>query len=125
MAFPKPINFPEFDQHVGYINRVLGYPARTYILRLLHMNGELEFQDLASMLPLVEGTITEHLRKLRMAGLIRVEERGLVNIYSVDLSGLDKACQLQREFMKELEVSGAIEEYTDHFRGVVGTGSIK
>ncbi len=88
MAFPKNDLFPVFDQRVSKFARALGHPARIRILRLLEENGSMQVIQLEDLLPLSQGTITEHLRKLRLAELINVTVRGLMNFYSINESGI-------------------------------------
>ena len=102
MAFPKVILFPEKDQQIGKVGKVLGHPARVSILKILKKHRRLYVMDIVHKLPLSEGTVSEHLRKLREAGLIRVEEKGLFNRYTLDMSGLRLVDEALHVFMEEL-----------------------
>ena len=84
MAFPKPEHFSIPDQRIGAAGRILGHPARSQILKLLASRGALHFYEIAQMLPLCDGTVTEHVRKLRAAGLLEVRVIGLTNCYSLN-----------------------------------------
>lgn len=104
MAFPKTHLFETLDQQISIFHRALGYPARIKILRILEEYGPKQVKDLVDMLPLTEGAITEHLRKLREAGYVHVEVVRLMNFYSLDQSGLRKMWEMQNKFLSELGV---------------------
>ena len=104
MAFPKTALFPPLDQQVSFSGRALGHPARVFILRLLEEEGPKYVMELVRVLPLTEGTITEHLKKLRLAGLIDVEEQGLLNLYSLNKPGLLAMYRLQQSLFELLGV---------------------
>lgn len=90
MAFPKTHLFDDAAQHLSRFSRALGHPARISILELLHNVGSLHVLELEQLIPLSQGTITEHLRRLRVAGLIDVEEQGLMNFYTINPAGLQE-----------------------------------
>ena len=102
MAFPKTELFPADDQHVSNLGRALGHPARAYILRLLVGAGDLYFHEIVYRIPLTAGTVSEHLKKLRHAGLVKVEEVGLLNRYTLDSVGIRRMLEKQVSFAKSL-----------------------
>ena len=105
MAYPKTELFSEFDQKVSSYGRLLGHPARIEILQILEMHGPTTVGEFERLLPLSQGSITEHLRKLRLAGLIRVDIQGLYNYYILNLSGLQALFETQNKFEMILNVS--------------------
>jgi ArsR family transcriptional regulator, arsenate/arsenite/antimonite-responsive transcriptional repressor len=70
--------------------KALGHPARMQILRLLIEKGECISGDLADELPLAASTISEHLRILKEAGLIKGSVDGPRRCYCVDAETLAK-----------------------------------
>ena len=102
MAFPKQHLFSIDEQCMSHCGRAMGYPARIAILRLLKQKGMLQHADLMKLLPLSEGAITEHLRKLRVIGLISVEEKGLENLYFLNDDGVRAVFAMQRALYEEL-----------------------
>ena len=95
MSFPKNHLFPEIDQQTSIAGRTLGHPARIYILKYLREHGPKQFTELVKALPLTDGTVTAHLKKLLKQGLIEVVERGLVNIYMLNPIGVEEVFDLQ------------------------------
>jgi DNA-binding transcriptional ArsR family regulator len=108
MAFPKNDQFPLDDQAVSNCGRALGHPARVYILRLLEREGPKQVIQLVKALPLTEGTVTAHLKRLRLAGLINVEVRGLTNYYSLNVAGLAAVFELQKAFFRTLRIDSRV-----------------
>jgi ArsR family transcriptional regulator len=54
--------------------KALGHPTRVRILRLLAERDTCVTGELASQLPFAQSTVSEHLRILRDAGLIRTDD---------------------------------------------------
>ena len=45
--------------------------------------------DLARIMPVSRPAVSQHLKALKLAGLVRVEQRGTRHIYRIDLQGLE------------------------------------
>lgn len=65
----------------------VGNPTRRRLLRLLR-EGETTVGRLADELPVTQPAVSQHLRVLRDAGLIKVRPEGARNLYSIDLDGM-------------------------------------
>lgn len=74
----------DFADDVATLAKALGHPARVRILRLLVEKGICISGDLADELPLAPSTVSEHLRILREAGLIRGTVDGPRRSYCVN-----------------------------------------
>lgn len=72
--------------NVSALNAV-GSPSRRAVLDQLR-HGELTVRSLTDAIPVTQSAISQHLRVLREAGLVRVREEGTRRLYSVDLDGL-------------------------------------
>ncbi len=62
------------DERLAMMAKALGHPTRVRILRLLAERDTCVTGELASQLPFAQSTVSEHLRILREAGLIRTED---------------------------------------------------
>ena len=51
--------------------KALAHPARVAIVKLLATNGECICGDIVDQLPLAQATVSQHLKVLKDAGLIR------------------------------------------------------
>ena len=72
------------DAETARLARALGHPARVAILRMLIERGECICGQLVLGLPLAQATVSQHLKVLKEAGLIRGEVDGPRVCYCVD-----------------------------------------
>jgi DNA-binding transcriptional ArsR family regulator len=68
--------------------RALGHPIRLGIMRRLAAEPETCACDFTEVFGVAQPTISQHLKVLREAGLVRSRRRGTQICYSVDPSGL-------------------------------------
>ena len=64
----------------------VGEPTRRAILDLLRVHPS-SVVELAARLPVSRPAVSQHLKVLKVAGLVRVEARGTRRIYSLDPDG--------------------------------------
>jgi ArsR family transcriptional regulator, arsenate/arsenite/antimonite-responsive transcriptional repressor len=69
--------------------RALGNPARFKLFQELRRRNACQCGPLVDVLPLAQSTVSEHLKRLREAGLVRGEIDGPATCYCVDELGLD------------------------------------
>lgn len=69
------------DAHLALVAKALAHPARIHIVRLLAAQAECRGHEVFSELPLAQSTISEHLRVLREAGLVRSQPIGTAMVY--------------------------------------------
>jgi len=59
------------DAALARLAKALGHPARVAILRMLLADGECVCGTIVGRLPLAQATVSQHLKVLKEAGLIR------------------------------------------------------
>ncbi len=64
--------------------KALAHPVRLCIVRGLLEKGECNVQHMQSCLNLPQSTISQHLAKLRLNGILRCRREGLEVFYQVD-----------------------------------------
>jgi len=64
------------DREIATLARALGHPARVAILRLLIRGGECICGRIVEVMPLAQATVSQHLKVLKEAGLVRGEVDG-------------------------------------------------
>lgn len=74
--------------------KALAHPARVAIVKLLAQAGGCQTGSLVDRLPLAQSTISEHLRILREAGLVRGETDGPRRCYCLDRGAFDETKRL-------------------------------
>ena len=78
--------------------KVLGVETRIKIIDLLKSRGPLGALKIAEMLAITPAAVSQHLKVLRQAGLIRSERKGYWIPYSVD----EEALECCREALSEV-----------------------
>lgn len=71
-----PIEGKEADEELAGLAKALGHPARVQILRVLARRTSCVCGDIAHEFPLAQSTVSQHLRVLKEAGLIRGQVDG-------------------------------------------------
>ena len=69
--------------------KALGNPVRLEILRHLTECQQCICGDIVAALPLAQSTVSQHLKVLKEAGLIRGEIEGPATCYCIDIEGLE------------------------------------
>jgi ArsR family transcriptional regulator, arsenate/arsenite/antimonite-responsive transcriptional repressor len=69
----RPIEGAEADEELAALAKAIGHPARVQILRILARRSTCVCGDLVDELPLAQSTVSQHLKVLKEAGLIRGE----------------------------------------------------
>ncbi len=72
----KPIEGPVADEELAILAKAIGHPARVRILRILSRKEARVCSEIVGELPLAQSTVSEHLRILKEAGLVRSREDG-------------------------------------------------
>ncbi len=84
---PAYVADPEGDDELASLAKALGHPVRVQIVRILaHTTGCVS--DLVGKLPLAQSTISQHLKVLKEAGLVRGTIDGPRTCYCIDPDGL-------------------------------------
>lgn len=76
------------DEALATMAKALGHPVRAGIVRMLARQETCQYGDLSDRLPLAKSTVSQHLKILREAGLVRVETDGQRVCYCIDPVGL-------------------------------------
>ncbi|CAN5727669.1 hypothetical protein BH23GEM11_BH23GEM11_04490 [soil metagenome] len=82
------------DEELAVLAQALGHPARVRILRFLLEQQECFAGAIVDHLPLAQSTVSQHLKVLRQAGLVRGEVEGLHICYCADVERLARAGEL-------------------------------
>ena len=77
--------------------KALGHPARVHILKTLLSKNTCIAGELSDELPLAASTVSQHLKLLKEAGLVKGEVDGPRRCYCVDRSVLARLKSLMRD----------------------------
>jgi ArsR family transcriptional regulator len=72
----RPVEGRAADEELAALAKAIAHPARVRILRLLSRKEARVCSEIVGELPLAQSTVSEHLRILKEAGLIRSREDG-------------------------------------------------
>ena len=78
----------EPDKEQARLSKAIGHPARVRILRLLARKEARICSQIVDELPLAQSTVSEHLRILKEAGLVRSSQDGPRVGYCINFEGL-------------------------------------
>jgi ArsR family transcriptional regulator, arsenate/arsenite/antimonite-responsive transcriptional repressor len=76
------------DEELARLAKAIGHPARVRILRLLSRKEARVCSQIVDELPLAQSTVSEHLRILKEAGLVRSSQDGPRVGYCINFDGL-------------------------------------
>ncbi len=91
MAISKKYLFSEKELQVSKICKALGHPARIAIVKHLIKENDQTCQQIVDQLPLSQSTVSQHLKELRVAGLIKGTNIKTSVIYSIEKEALQQA----------------------------------
>ncbi len=81
---PVPAREDEANERLARLAKAISHPARVAILRMLVRQEGCIVGDIVDELPLAQSTISQHLKQLKEAGLIRGEVDGPRICYCVE-----------------------------------------
>lgn len=84
----RPVEGDEADEELATLAKALGHPARVRIVRILIRKNACICGDIVDELPLAQSTVSQHLKVLKEAGLIRGDVDGPRVCYCIEPHGL-------------------------------------
>jgi len=102
MGISKSDEFTLKDNRIATFAKALAHPARVAILQLLIKRQACICGDIVEELPLSQSTVSQHLKELKAAGLIKGDIEGTKICYCIDEEQFEKAVK---------EMSGLLENY--------------
>ena len=101
MAYSKSELFTEREQETAMLAKALGHPARVAIMKVLAKYNSCLCGEIVAELPLSQSTVSQHLKELKNAGLIKGRQDGPSVNYSINRKAFAKAQKrLDRFFSK-------------------------
>lgn len=84
----RPLDGAAADEELAQLAKAIGHPLRVQILRILEQRDTCVCGDLVDVLPVAQSTVSQHLKVLKDAGLIRGEIDGPRVCYCIEPRGL-------------------------------------
>lgn len=90
MAINKSEKFTTEEQELAAFAKALSHPARIAILKVLAEKNECICGEIVEVLPLAQSTVSQHLKELKVAGLIKGEIDGVKSCYCINWQNIEK-----------------------------------
>jgi DNA-binding transcriptional ArsR family regulator len=90
MGASKTAHFTDKQNEIATLAKALGHPARIAIMEYLVKVGTCICGDIVNELPLAQPTVSQHLKELKNAGLIKGDIEGNTICYCIDEKMLNK-----------------------------------
>ena len=81
---PAVVDQAEADDTLARLAKALGHPARVAIVRLLLRRSACVCGEIVDELPLAQSTVSQHLKQLKDAGLVRGDVDGPRVCYCIE-----------------------------------------
>lgn len=105
MGLSKTEEFTKSQNEVAAIAKALAHPARIAILQYLAEQKVCMCGDIVQELPLSQSTVSQHLKELKKAGLIKGSIEGPSVCYCIEPKALLKARKLLGDLLNEVQDS--------------------
>lgn len=102
MAITKAKLFGTTQKRTAELMKALGHPARVAIIELLAERVTCICGDITEELPLAQSTVSQHLKALKTAGIIKGEIDGVRVCYCLDEEGIGDIEELFIPLVKNL-----------------------
>lgn len=100
MPVTKAEEFSVRDNRIASYAKALAHPARVAILRMLISRNACICGDIVEELPLSQSTVSQHLKELKAAGLIKGDIDGVKVCYCIDEGEWKKLTEVMGELFK-------------------------
>jgi ArsR family transcriptional regulator, arsenate/arsenite/antimonite-responsive transcriptional repressor len=107
MAQSKKEEFGPKDRKVAEMAKAMSHPARVAILRELARRGTCVCGEIVEVLPLAQSTVSQHLKELKDAGLIKGDVDGAKSCYCIDWDSLKESWDAFQGIFREMEKNHA------------------
>src|SRR6187549_1196167 len=91
MGLTKVEEFTVKDNKIAAYAKALAHPARVAIIHMLLKKQTCQCGDIVEELPLSQSTVSQHLKELKNAGLIKGEIEGVKTCYCIDIKEWENA----------------------------------
>lgn len=105
MAITKAELFDTTQKRTAELTKALGHPARIAILQILAQSNSCICGDITDRLPLAQSTVSQHLKALKEAGIIKGEVDGVRTCYCLDEEGIEDLENLLVPLVRTLTTS--------------------
>lgn len=103
MAITKRAHFLADEQSLATLCKALSHPARIAILKQLAEQQTCICGEIVEVLPLSQSTVSQHLKELKNAGLVKGTIDGVKSCYCIDWDGIYRFESFFKEIVTHLK----------------------
>lgn len=101
MGLAKTEIFTDDQNEIAIISKAFGHPARVAILQYLFKINTCVCGDLVNKIGLAQPTISQHLKELKLLGLIKGNVEGTSVCYCINIENWTKMKKVILEFLNQ------------------------
>jgi DNA-binding transcriptional ArsR family regulator len=105
MGLTRTEEFTKTQNDLAVLTKALGHPARIAILQFLIKTKSCVCGDIVNELPLSQSTVSQHLKELKNAGLIKGDIDGPSVCYCIDEKAWAKAKKAVGDLFESLKAT--------------------
>ena len=105
MAYPRSEEFDRRQLEMADWSKALAHPGRVALLEILCSRTTCTCGELVDQLPLAQATVSQHLKVLKDAGLIKGTIDGPRSCYCVDREALTRAREAFEEWFQSTAIT--------------------
>lgn len=102
MGASNTTHYTDQQNDIATYAKALGHPARVAILEFLIKQNSCICGDIVDELPLAQPTVSQHLKELKQAGLIKGNVEGNSVCYCIDEKTLGKLMNYLNQWMSSI-----------------------
>ena len=103
MGITKTEHFTQEQNDISILLKALAHPARIAIVEYLLSVETCICNDIVAELPLAQATVSQHLKELKNAGLIKGSVEGNSICYCIDENGFEKVKSFFQNIHEHIE----------------------
>src|SRR5687768_11266704 len=103
MGLTKTVGFTKNQLELASFAKALAHPARIAILQFLALQRSCFCGDIVDALPLSQSTVSQHLKELKMVGLIKGDVEGPSICYCIDERNWQKARTILADLFRNFD----------------------
>ena len=103
MGATKTDHYSGYQNEIAKIAKALGHPARVAIIGYLVQQNACICGDIVNELPLSQPTVSQHLKELRNAGIIKGDIKGNSICYCVDRQVIERLSDCLSDILEKLK----------------------
>ena len=96
----KSEQFKKIEIELASFGKVFSHPARIAIIKLLAEKNEIKTGNISDELPISRTTVSQHLKALKAAGIIKGTIDGLKIHYCLDIKKLNDIREKYNDFLQ-------------------------